>query len=150
VPKPRLAAPAMTVLVVSAFAVIVGAIVAVIAVAAFTNGGVSGSAGSPVPISDNRTASDNAPARAQDPPTPTLSPHPAPTRQPTTSPVVTPKPAPTSTSVRPTRSPKPHRSCGWARTCSWTAETEPLRSNADGSVWACRGLAAGQLRGGPR
>jgi hypothetical protein len=85
--------------------------VAVIAVAAFTSGGVSGSAGSPVPISDTHTASDNAPVNGNDPATPTVSPHPTPPGPPTTSPAVTPKPAPTSTSVRPNHSPKPHPSC---------------------------------------
>lgn len=106
-PKRRLAAPAMTVLVLGAFAVIVGSIVALIALAAFTGGGTSGSAGSPVPMSDNHTA--GVTNGGSDAVTPTVSATPTPTSQP----AVVLKPASTSASVEPsaTQTPRPHKSC---------------------------------------
>ena len=111
--KPRFNAPAMTGLVLGAFAIIVGSIIAVIALAAFTSS--PGSADSPVPVSDNHTTNDSTASDDHSvTPTPTDGSGAARTRRPTPTPIPTQASASSSTRTGPpaTRTPKPRRTCG--------------------------------------
>jgi hypothetical protein len=113
VQKPRFNAPAMTGLVLGAFAIIVGSIIAVIALAAFTGG--PGSAGSPVPVSNNHTTNDSTVSDEHTvTPTSTVDSRAARTQRPTPTPTPTQANSSSSTSPAPsaTHTPRPRRTCG--------------------------------------
>jgi hypothetical protein len=104
----------MTGMVVGAFAIVVGSIIAVIALAAFTTS--PGSAGSPVPVSDSHTTSDNNMGSDDHTVTPnsTVRSRAAGTQRPTPTPSSTQANSPSSTPTSPsaTRTPKPRPTCG--------------------------------------